>query len=63
MAGKSGIHRSRGEARYVIQRGDTLSTIADRYKVSVRRIRSFNNLGSDKIIVGRTLRIPGTQDT
>ncbi len=63
MAGKSGIHRTRGEAPYVIQRGDTLSTIADRYKVSVRRIRSFNNLGSDKIVVGRTLRIPGTQDT
>jgi N-acetylmuramoyl-L-alanine amidase len=63
MAEKSGIQRSRGGARHVIQRGDTLSTIADRYKVSVRRIRSFNNLSGDKIVVGRTLRIPGTQET
>jgi N-acetylmuramoyl-L-alanine amidase len=63
MAEKSGAKRSGGGARYIIQRGDTLSTIADRYKVSVRRIRSFNKLSSDKIVVGRTLRIPGTQDT
>jgi len=62
-AGKNGSQSSRGEARYVIQHGDTLSTIADRYKVSVRRIRTFNHLSSDKIVVGRTLRIPGTQDT
>jgi len=62
-AGKNGNQSSGGAARYVIQHGDTLSTIADRYKVSVRRIRTFNHLRSDKIIVGRTLRIPGTQDT
>jgi N-acetylmuramoyl-L-alanine amidase len=62
MAAKSGAPRSRGEARYVIQRGDTLSMIADRYNVSVRRIRTVNKLHGDKIVVGRTLRIPGTQD-
>ena len=62
-AGKNENQSSGGQARYVIKRGDTLSMIADRYKVSVRRIRTFNNLRSDKIVVGRTLRIPGTQDT
>jgi N-acetylmuramoyl-L-alanine amidase len=62
MAGSSPTQKRRSEARYVIRRGDTLSTIADRYKISVRRIRSFNNLRGDTIVVGRTLRIPGAQD-
>jgi len=48
--------------KYVIRRGDTLSGIADRYQVSMRRIQSVNNLPNDKIIVGRVLRIPQTHD-
>ena len=47
---------------HVIRRGDTLSGIADRYRVPVRQIRSVNNLRSDKIVVGRVLRIPQYQD-
>jgi N-acetylmuramoyl-L-alanine amidase len=48
---------------HVIRRGDTLSGIADRYRVPVRRIRTANNLHNDKIVVGRTLRIPATHET
>jgi len=47
---------------HVIRRGETLSGIADRYRVPMRRIRTANNLQNDKIIVGRILRIPGTHD-
>ncbi len=47
---------------HVIRRGDTLSGIADRYRVPLRRIRSVNNLRDDKIVVGRTLRIPQIHD-
>jgi len=47
---------------HVIRRGDTLSGIADRYRVPMRRIRSVNNLHNDRIVVGRVLRIPGTHD-
>ncbi len=43
---------------HVITRGDTLSTIADRYNVSVTKIKSANNLKSDRIVVGRMLSIP-----
>lgn len=50
------------EARYVIQHGDTLSGIADRYNVSVRQIRSVNHLRGDRIVVGRTLTIPGVHE-
>jgi len=48
---------------HVIRRGDTLSGIASRYRVPVRRIRSVNNLQNDKIVVGRVLRIPQTHET
>ena len=48
--------------QHVIRRGETLSAIANRYDVSVRRIRAANNLRSDKIVVGKVLRIPATQD-
>jgi N-acetylmuramoyl-L-alanine amidase len=54
---------SRRTLEHRIRRGDTLSAIASRYDVSVRRIRSVNNLNGDKIVVGRVLRIPGTQES
>lgn len=48
----------RARAQHVIQRGDTLSEIAARYRVSIRRIRALNDLPGDKIKVGQVLRIP-----
>lgn len=44
--------------RYVINRGDTLSEIAEKYNVSVAAIRNENNLRGNKIRVGQTLTIP-----
>lgn len=43
---------------YVVQRGDTLSDIANRHRVSVDALRRANGIGSDTIVVGRTLQIP-----
>ncbi|MDH3510159.1 MAG: N-acetylmuramoyl-L-alanine amidase [Gammaproteobacteria bacterium] len=54
--------RKPGRVRHLIQRGDTLSGIADQYRVPVRRIRSVNNIDGDKIVVGKVLTIPVTQD-
>lgn len=53
---------ARRAVEHVIRSGETLSGIATRYEVSVRRIQSVNNLRSDKIVVGRVLRIPASQD-
>ncbi|MCH8262811.1 MAG: LysM peptidoglycan-binding domain-containing protein, partial [Proteobacteria bacterium] len=39
-------------------RGDTLSGIAQRYKVSMNTLRDSNRLKSDKIRVGQVLNIP-----
>jgi N-acetylmuramoyl-L-alanine amidase len=50
--------RERGDVRYTIERGDTLSEIAVRYGTSMRRIREANGLRGDAIRVGQTITIP-----
>jgi len=44
--------------RYTVRRGDTLSTIAQRFNSSVSVIRRGNKLSSNLIRVGQTLLIP-----
>jgi N-acetylmuramoyl-L-alanine amidase len=43
---------------YTVERGDTLSAIARRHRVSVARLRQVNGLQGSTIRVGQTLRIP-----
>jgi N-acetylmuramoyl-L-alanine amidase len=45
-------------ARYVVQRGDTLGTIAQRYSVSLNRLRQANSIQGDVIHPGAILEIP-----
>lgn len=42
---------------YTVQKGDTISTVANKFKVSVDTIKWENDLSSDSITVGDTLRI------
>jgi len=42
---------------YTIQRGDAIGNIAEQFNVSVSDIRKWNNLSSNKIIAGKTLKI------
>lgn len=42
---------------YVIQKGDTLSTIGTRYNLSVSELKSMNQLTSNKIIAGKILKL------
>lgn len=44
--------------QYTVRRGDTLSEIAQRYRVDQRRLRQVNNLNSDVLRVGQVLQIP-----
>ena len=44
--------------RHVIERGDTLSEIAERYNVSMSAIRSANKISGNNIRIGQTLQIP-----
>lgn len=47
------------EFRYTIVRGDTLSTIAQRFGISSGSLRRHNGLNTDSIRVGQVIRIPG----
>jgi len=50
---------NRGEPdRYIVRRGDTLGTIAQRYSVSLRRLRQANAIEGDVIHPGAVLVIP-----
>jgi N-acetylmuramoyl-L-alanine amidase len=57
MGGAGG---SRGPVEHVIVRGDTLSDIANRYNVSLRRLRKQNRIKGDRIRVGQVLNIPSS---
>ena len=48
--------------RHTIARGETLSEIAVRYRVSVERLRAANRIDGSIIRVGDVLRIPGRSD-
>lgn len=46
------------EVTHVIERGDTLSEIASRYRVSFKKLKDLNGLRNDTIRVGQKLKIP-----
>ena len=50
--------KQQGGRTYTITKGDTLSGIAQRFKVSEEAIRSLNNIQGSRILVGQTLVIP-----
>ncbi|MGD0614144.1 MAG: LysM peptidoglycan-binding domain-containing protein [Verrucomicrobiota bacterium] len=47
-----------GEQTYSVKSGDTLTKIASQLGVTVKALRSENNLTTDKIKVGQKLKIP-----
>lgn len=50
-----------GNARqHVVRKGDTLSAIAQRYQVSVGRLRSVNDVDPDNLSVGQVVTIPAS---
>lgn len=51
-------YASQGYRQHKISRGESLSVVAHRYNVSVGKIKSLNNLSSDVVHIGQTLKIP-----
>jgi membrane-bound lytic murein transglycosylase D len=43
--------------RYKVKKGETLSMISRRFSVSLAQIKELNNLGTDKINAGQTLKL------
>lgn len=54
---KKDSSKSSGNQKYKVKKGDTLSRIASKYHVSVKDLKRWNNLKSDKIREGQTLII------
>jgi LysM repeat protein len=52
-----------GDALYSVKSGDTLTSIAHEKKVSIKTLRSVNNLKTDRITVGQKLKIPAAKAT
>lgn len=48
---------------YTVKRGDSLSVVAKRYKVTVSQLKAFNNLNSSTIRIGQKLLLPQLADT
>lgn len=52
--------RRQSTVSYVISRGDTLSDIAKRYRVTVASLRKTNGLASSSIKIGQRIQIPSS---
>ncbi|MES9955987.1 MAG: N-acetylmuramoyl-L-alanine amidase [Sedimenticola sp.] len=46
--------------KHTIERGETLSGIAQQYHISLSQLRNANGLSNDRIRIGQVLSIPGT---
>lgn len=44
--------------KHVVKKGDTLSSIASRYKVSMATLRDYNKLKDQQVRIGQTIQIP-----
>ena len=49
--------------KHIIERGETLSTIAQRYQISANKLREYNSLKGDLVRVGQTIVIPRNSGT
>ena len=52
-----------GERKHLVARGDTLMDIALKYGVSARKIKVANNMKTDNVLLGQTLKIPAQPST
>jgi len=52
--------KSKAVKKYVVKKGDTLSHIAMRNDVSLKKLRQLNRLRSDQVWVGQRLQVPSS---
>ncbi len=59
IPGRGSAAQARREGFHVVRRGETISHIARRYRVTAQSLRRTNRLRGDSIRIGQRLRIPG----
>ena len=47
---------------YVVKLGDTLYSIANKYNTTVNEIKNLNNLNSNLLTIGQTLKLPKSEN-
>ena len=52
--------KNTGEINYVVQKGDNLWTIANKYDTTINDIKNLNNLKTNTLQIGQVLKIPGS---
>ena len=52
--------KNTGEINYIVQKGDNLWTIANKYDTTIDDIKKLNNLKSNTLQIGQVLKIPGS---
>ena len=48
---------------YIVQKGDTLYGIANKFNTTVDNLKSINNLTTDSLSIGQVLKLPGSSAT
>jgi murein DD-endopeptidase MepM/ murein hydrolase activator NlpD len=57
-AGTLNVNAASNYKMITIQKGDTLSELAKKYKTTVAKLKSLNKLKSDRIYAGKKLKVP-----
>jgi N-acetylmuramoyl-L-alanine amidase len=52
------LARQQADVSHIIQDGETISAIAQKYNVNSTLLRQFNGLDTNRIFPGQVLRIP-----
>ena len=52
------VRVNNGVLRYIIEKGDTLYSLAKRYNTTVDAIKELNNLSSNNLALGQEIMIP-----
>lgn len=58
-SGTSNTKSSASKKSHKVKKGETLAAIADSYNVSISDLKNWNNLKSDKLLVGQVLKLYG----
>ena len=51
------------EQMYIVEKGDTLYSVAKKFDISVNKLKEYNNLGNNLLSIGQKILIPIQQDT
>jgi N-acetylmuramoyl-L-alanine amidase len=62
LANNSAKKASRKTVKHVVKKGDTLSSIASKYKVSMVALRDYNKLRDQQVKIGQTIQIPASSN-